>query len=229
MKTLFSILLALGFISGATAQNCDQYVYMTKGKTVKYSSANAKGKTVSTMQYAVTAKSGNKATVQSKVFDDKGKEISSADAEMFCQGNVLKIDMRNLMPSGAGSQFKDMTAKADVSFLTYPAKMQAGQQLEDGDFNMQMFNKDQKMADIAFKISDRKVEASESVTTPAGTFDCFKITYMAFMKTTTFGIGIPITMNMTEWYAPKLGLYVKSAAANKSGKPMSTTTLESIN
>lgn len=228
MKILFSILLALGFISGATAQNCEQYIYMTKGKSVKYSSANAKGKGTTTMEYAVTAKSGNKATVQSKVFDDKGKELSAANADMFCQGNVLKIDMRNFMPSGGFGQFKDMTAKGEASFLTYPTKMTVGQQLEDGDFSMEMFNKDQKMADIAFKISDRKVEASESVTTPAGTFDCFRISYTAFLKTTTFGIGIPVNMKITEWYAPKLGLYVKSTAANKSGKPMSTTTLESI-
>jgi hypothetical protein len=148
---------------------------------------------------------------------------------MVCEGNNLKIDMRNFMPSANSSQFKGMTAKEDVSYLSYPTKMSTGQTLPDGSFNMQMFKDDQKMADMAFSIVDRKVEGTESVTTPAGTYECYKISYSAEIKTTTFGISIPINMKITEWYSAKLGLYVKSEANSKNGKLMSTTTLESVN
>jgi hypothetical protein len=230
MKKQVLILIALFTIySSAVAQDCKNFIYMTSGKVVKYSSTNPKGKLTSKMVYTVKAKTGNKATVNSQVFDDKGKEITSANSEMVCEGNNLKIDMRNFMPSANSSQFKGMTAKEDVSYLSYPTKMSTGQTLPDGSFNMQMFKDDQKMADMAFSIVDRKVEGTESVTTPAGTYECYKISYSAEIKTTTFGISIPINMKITEWYSAKLGLYVKSEANSKNGKLMSTTTLESVN
>lgn len=228
-KFIFSLLVLAAISATSFAQDCKNFIYMTSGKVVKYSSTNPKGKLTSKMVYSVKAKTGNKATVSSQVFDDKGKEITSANSEMICEGNNLKIDMRNFMPSANSSQFKGMTAKADVSYLSYPTKMQTGQDLPDGSFSMQMYNDSQKMADMAFNIVDRKVEGTESVTTPAGTYECYKISYNAEIKTTTFGISIPINMKITEWYSAKLGLYVKSEASNKNGKLMSTTTLESVN
>jgi hypothetical protein len=228
-KHLLSLLIICSITASVLAQNCSQFIYMTNGKVVTYSSANGKGKATSKMVYTVSKKAGNKATVQSSIFDDKGKQISSADAQMICEGSNLKIDMRNFMPAGQGSQFKNMTAKADVSYLIYPTKLRAGQQLDDGNFTMQMYNKEQKMSDISMRIFNRKVESTETITTPAGTYDCFKFTYNAEMKTTTFGISIPLNMQITEWYSAKLGLYVKSEAVNKNGKLLSVTSLESVN
>lgn len=228
-RCILVLLMSMMLVISASAQDCKNFIYMTNGKVVKYSSTNAKGKLTTKIEYSVKAKSGNKATINSRVFDDKGKELSMADSEMICEGNSLKIDMRNFIPSANASQFKGMTAKADVSYLSYPAKMQVGQELPEGNFNMQIFDKTQKMADIAFKIVNRKVEGIESITTPAGINDCYKINYDAEIKTTTFGIGIPIQMKITEWYSIKLGLYIKSEASSKNGKLMSITTLDSIN
>lgn len=228
-KLIFSVLALIAISTTASAQDCKNFIYMTNGKVVKYNSTNPKGKLTTKMVYSVKSKTGNKATVNSQVFDDKGKEISAANAEMVCEGNTLKVDMRNFMPSGNSSQFKGMTAKADVSYLSYPAKMNTGQTLPDGNFTMQMYNDSQKMADMALNIVNRKVEGTESVTTPAGTYDCYKISYNAEVKTTTFGISIPVNMKITEWYSTKLGLYVKSEAMSKNGKLMSTTTLDSVN
>lgn len=230
MKNRLLILIAFFAIcSSAFAQDCKNFIYMTNGKVIKYSSTNPKGKIITQMVYTVKSKTGNKATVNSQVSDDKGKTISNADAEMICDGNNLKIDMRNFMPSGNSSQFKGMTAKADVSYLSYPAKMNTGETLPDGNFHMEMFKDDQKMSDMTMKIANRKVEGTENVTTPAGTYDCYKISYDTEVKTTTFGIAIPFTMKITEWYSTKLGLYIKSEAANKNGKLMSTTTLDNVN
>lgn len=211
------------------AQDCKNFVYMTNGKVVKYSSTNAKGKLITNLIYTVKAIAGNKATVNSAVINDKGKELSTADVIMECNGNNMNIDMRSLMPNSNASPYKNMTVKATSSFLNYPAKMQAGQNLPDGNFTMEMYEKDNKMMDVALQIKDRKVESKESITTNAGTFDCIKITYNTQVKTTTMGMTIPLNMKMTEWYAPILGLYVKSEASTNNGKLTSTTVLDSIN
>ncbi len=223
--TLFCITLTVK----VKAQDCKNFIYMSNGKVIKYTSSNAKGKITTNMVYTITSKTGNKAKVQSQILDEKNKQISNAEIEMICNGNTLKMDMRNFMPSGSAAQFKGMSVKASAAYLNYPSKMQVGQQLPDGNFKLDMFNDSQKMAETSLNIADRKVQSAETITTPAGTFDCYKITYTTDIKTTTMGIGIPFKILVTEWYAIKLGLFVKSEASNKNGKIMSTTTLNSIN
>ncbi|RYZ96319.1 MAG: hypothetical protein EOP47_24120 [Sphingobacteriaceae bacterium] len=229
MKKAILLLLAVCAVFSQTfAQNCEKFVYMTNGKVVKYSSTNNKGKLTTKMIYSVTAKTGNKATVQSQVFDAKDKPVTTASVEMICAGNSLKLDMRGFVPN-MGASMKGMTAKGDVSYLTYPAKMSKGQVLPEGIFNLEMYKDEQKMSTINYKIVNRTVQDMESITTPAGTYDCYKIVYDAEMKSTTFGISIPFNMKMVEWYSDKLGLFVKSEASDKKGKLMSVTTLDSIN
>lgn len=65
-------------------------------------------------------------------------------------------------------------------------------------------------ANVAIDVTNRKVEAKEKVTTSGGTWDAYKITYDA--KTViTMGIGIPIKMQITEWFVPDFGM-VKSSS-----------------
>jgi hypothetical protein len=59
---------------------------------------------------------------------------------------------------------------------------------------------------VSMTISDRKVEGKESVTTAAGTWDCFKISYKSKMVVKTAGIGIPVNIEGNEWYAPGVGV-----------------------
>ena len=61
-------------------------------------------------------------------------------------------------------------------------------------------------------VTDRAVEARESLTTSAGTFDCIKIT----QKETTKMI-VKIQATSKEWYAENIGM-VRSESYNKKGK-----------
>jgi hypothetical protein len=54
-------------------------------------------------------------------------------------------------------------------------------------------------------MTKRKVTGKESLTTPAGTWDCFTITYHSKMIF-KMGIGIPMNSDVTEWYAPGFGV-----------------------
>lgn len=53
---------------------------------------------------------------------------------------------------------------------------------------------------------NRKVEGKEKITTPAGTWDCFKITNNTKLKIKTMGIGVPMNMDVTKWFAPSFGM-----------------------
>jgi hypothetical protein len=64
-------------------------------------------------------------------------------------------------------------------------------------------------------MTKRKVEGRESVTTPAGTWNCFKITYHSKMIF-KMGIGIPMNMDVTEWWAPGFGVVKTESDSGKT-------------
>ena len=58
---------------------------------------------------------------------------------------------------------------------------------------------------MSVEITNRKVEGKESITTAAGTWDCFKISYHSKVLVKII-VGIPMNSNVTEWYAPGFGV-----------------------
>ncbi|MGB8192458.1 MAG: hypothetical protein WCF67_11095, partial [Chitinophagaceae bacterium] len=72
---------------------------------------------------------------------------------------------------------------------------------------------------LTLNVTDRKVEAKESVTTPAGTWECYKISSKNKIHVKMGPIGIPMNMEVTEWFAPGFGV-VKTES--KSGGTMIT-------
>jgi hypothetical protein len=74
-----------------------------------------------------------------------------------------------------------------------------------------------------FKITDRKVEAIEDITTDAGTFSCYKMS-----QNTTMNMGfINKTFKSIDWIAENVGS-VRSESYNESGKLQSYRVLKSI-
>jgi len=78
------------------------------------------------------------------------------------------------------------------------------------------------MMNMTISITNRKVEAVENVTTPAGTFECYKISYDIATK-----MMINVKMKGTEWYAKNVGL-VKSESYNNDGKLMGSNLLTGL-
>jgi len=211
MRLLFLLVLySMGINSFA---QCGYY-YLQNGKTITLGMFDRKGKTDGKYVYKVSglSKSGGvtTATVQSEVFDKKGKSIGGGNGTMQCNSGVLMLDMRTLMNPQQMEQFKNAKVEGKGSYMEYPVSLSAGQTLRDGSFDMDMIMDGGMRANVAIDVTNRKVEAQEKVTTPAGTWDAFKITYDA--KTTiTMGFPIPIKMQMTEWFVPDFGM-VKSSS-----------------
>ena len=65
---------------------------------------------------------------------------------------------------------------------------------------------------MKFDIKNRKVEKKDSITTPAGTFECYKITYNMDMKTM-----FKRSIKVTQWLASGIGL-VKTETYNQKGE-----------
>ncbi|SEP20077.1 hypothetical protein [Mucilaginibacter sp. OK283] len=230
MKKLI-ILLLCAAIGGhtANAQSCNQFVNNVNGKKLSYINHDAKGQPQMTAVYTSTKKDASTVAVHAVISDHNGKVMGTGDSEMICSGDAIKIDMKSFIPAASMKQYGDMQVNGEARYLSYPADIKAGQTLDDGSVTISLNNGGAAKGEMQMDIVNRKVEATETVTTGAGSFDCFKVTYDATTTMKMMGISIPFRMKVTEWFAPKLGRFVKSETYSKNGKLMGTMTLESIN
>ena len=109
--------------------------------------------------------------------------------------------------------------KMKSGYITYPAAMRVGQHFDNQDVKMEM-SFGGKTMETTIRISDRQVVGKESITTPAGTWECLKITYK--VGNMAAGMTTPArTMETTEWFVPNFAII-----QTKTGSM--TTTLTAI-
>jgi len=209
MKSFPFIICLLLAGSSLLAQDCRNFYYFQNNKHVELTISNKKGKETGKNIYSITdvKQSGGttSATIKSEFFNDKGKSISQSTNNIQCNGGMLQMDMK-MFANGDQHQSATASGTSDAAFLEYPAGMKEGDALKDGNFKMDVSSNGNMNSSMEITISDRKVEAKESVTTPAGTWECFRISYKSKIVTKIAGIGIPIKSSVTEWYAPSFGV-----------------------
>jgi len=210
MRTTLLLTAFLGiFLNKSIGQDCKNYYFLQKNKTIEMTIYNKKGdvsgKQVYTVSDVNTSGSGTTGIINSELFDKKEKSIAKGHTEIVCNGGVMMLDMKMQLPQQQQEQFSKADVKADKIYIEYPASMKPGDNLKDATLNMTIDNAGMTQT-VNMVTSDRKVEAKESVTTPAGTWDCFKISYKSKITIKTMGIGIPVNIEGTEWFAPGFGI-----------------------
>lgn len=170
---------------------------------------NKKGEENGKQVYAVSdVKNGGSATtaiLHSEMFDKKGKSIARGKGAIQCKGGVMMVDMKLTLPAAQQEQFASADATADNLYMEYPANMKVGEQLKDATMNLEIDNKGMKQS-VNVVVNERKVAGQESITTTAGTWECFQISYKSRITIKTMGIGIPVNVEGTEWFAPGFGV-----------------------
>jgi hypothetical protein len=198
-------------IAPARAQDCSRYFFLQKDKTIEMTIYNRKGDENGKHVYQVSDVSGNGGTMTGKLtsemFDKKGKSVAKGNSSVQCTGGIFSIDMRMILPQQQAEQanISETEVTGQGNFIDYPGSMKVGDQLKDGNFAMDI-KRGGMTQTLAMQITERKVLAQESVTTPAGTWDCFKISAHSHLSIKTGPIGIPINYDYTEWYASGFGI-----------------------
>jgi len=207
-KILFFLMIILSALT-IVAQDCKNYIYLQNNKTVEMTIYNKKGDPNGKQVYKISEVSGSDATVSavvnSEMFDKKGKTVTKATGNYKCNGGVMMVDMKMSIPSQQMEQFKNAEVKAQDIFIEYPAVMNIGDKLKDATLSMDVDNNGLKQT-LNMIISNRMVEGKESVTTSAGTWDCYKISSKIKLTIKTMGVGIPMNFESTEWFAPGFGI-----------------------
>ncbi len=114
-------------------------------------------------------------------------------------------------------QYTDMGLEMDITGtdVELPNQLSVGQDLKDANVNVKMKMSGMNM-NIDVNTIDRKVIGKESVTTAAGTFDCFVIT----AKTKSKMMMANQEMSDKLWLSEGVGM-IKQETYNKNGKLLS--------
>jgi hypothetical protein len=221
MKTITFICAFFCFTSAVISQDCSKYFPMDEGTKFQITVYDKKDKVSGIMDYVVKEVNGNTATMFYEMHDEKGQLLTSSEYGVTCTDDGVKIDFSSMMSPELMGQYKDMEVEMSGTDLLYPNNISTGQSLPDADVQMTV-----KMPPLNMNMNvnflNRKVEGNESVTTPAGTFDCYLITYDSESK-----MGFKMTNSNKLWLSEGYGM-IKSETYNKKGNLIAKSVLTSF-
>ena len=216
MKHLLLLVLSSFLTVSLLAQDCEGYFPVKGGTFIETKNYDAKGKLTGTSQQTILSvdqiPGGLSLKVKSESLDSKDKLQYSQELGMRCENGVFYMDMKNFLDPNTMSGFKDMEVSVDGIDLEYPSVLQIGQTLKDGDIQMKFMSGGMSIMSMSVRMYNRKVEALENITTPAGTFECYKLTYDMEIKSM-----IKMNVKATQWVARNVGA-VKTESFDKNGK-----------
>jgi hypothetical protein len=159
------------------------------------------------------------AHIKGTAYDKKGEEITSMNFEYICDDGVLKMDMNKFIPKDMFGGDTDIEFEMEGDYLEFPKSLDVGQSLKDGMINGKMtMEGNPAMANmtLSVKIFNRKVEAKEDITTPAGNFTCFKISYDMESSTKVMGMNNKVNLKGIDYVSEGIGV-IKTESYNKKG------------
>lgn len=231
MKKFLSILalVIISFSFTFLPADCSSLLFFKEGSQTTMTSYNADGKPTGTTKtsYNKVTKTSNGATVNAtqENYDKKGKLSTTSNYTIKCDKGTLYFDLKMMMPDQQAEAYKDFEMVVEGAEKEMPTDLIVGNNLKDANVNFTFKTKDgneMPMMKMSIKITNRKIEAKENVTTPAGTYECFKITEDVEMKTM-----FTIKVKSVHWFNIKVGT-VKTESYKENGKYTGKTELTEL-
>ncbi|WP_036156429.1 TapB family protein [Maribacter forsetii] len=223
IKSIIASLFFIGTISLSAQDNCSKFYPMNEGVSMEYTNYNKKGKVEGVSSYKVieaTHSAGNTtATMSINLKDNKGKDIYSTNYNLACNSNTVTLDYESLLPSEMMEQYGDMDFEISGNDIEIPNDLSVRQNLKDANVAMKVSMSGISM-NMNVDMTNRKVEKKESVTTTAGTYDC----YVLYSDNRSKMMMVNQVYPSRVWLAEGVGM-VKQETYKKNGDVMSSTLL----
>lgn len=224
MKTtlLLVFLFFLGFNpTQSVAQECSQPLGLSKNTEFVYQVTD-KGNKSGILSNKVVQQGQQQnglfvTTFKSARLDKNNRTKTIEEYHISCKGDSIYLDAMMLMREQTIKAFEGKDFDFAPKDVAYPRHMQVGQLLPNGSLGVNVRSSTVNITKISILASDRKVEAQEKITTPAGTFDSFRITYQYTVELDAMGMALREVYQVEEHFSPEHGL-IKCQFTNKRGK-----------
>jgi hypothetical protein len=209
---LSMLLVSVFCTSYIHAQDCSGYYFLQNNKTIERTTydkdGKPRGKTVIKVSNVASAGTAVSAVINSETFDKNGKAGATATNNVKCADGMLMMDMKMSLPKGSQKQEASGSAEVTGFYIEYPASLNVGDALKDATFTM---NSNTAGMDQTTDMltSNRKVVAKETITSPAGSWECYKITFTSKVTTKmkNLNMNMPaVNIEGTEWFCPGFGI-----------------------
>lgn len=214
----FIFLVVVGALLSLNIEYCESLSYLEKGNAWTLTQYDKKGKETGHVYYTVLDKRnteiGIEWDIQTKVADDKDKEMSDVTATILCDGKSIKMDMNQMIPPETMESLSSMDLEIDAGEVIYPFNLSEITDLPDAQVTIRASSGGVQIMEFTTIVKDRKIEKKETISTPAGDFEAFKITQTTEVKNQI----LSIETKSIDWYCPKIGV-VRSEFFNRKGKP----------
>lgn len=229
MKTITFTIAALALMvsTGYAQTDCQPYVPTSKGTTWEMTNYSSKDKETGKVAYELIDKVATGSdltfTIKAISYDKKGEETFTNTYEAYCVDGKFEFDMAFKINGEAMQSYEDMDVDVDATEFEMPSMDAApGTTLKDGSLVVKAGTSSVPMFTMTILITDRKVEAIEDKKTPAGTFECIKLSQKIRTK-----MVVNIEGSSKEWYAEEVGI-IRSESYNKNGKLMGYSELTKL-
>lgn len=230
MKNWIIVLIGVTLLAPLTlrAQEC-MGIVLKEGSGFEMVTSNEKGKQTGRLLYKIkkVSKSGADTVIDIDVesFDAKGKSQMANSMQMRCNGNELRVDASTMMLQDQNKQYEAFDMKFTSKDVIFPAKLSVGQTLPDASLHGEGSSGPMAMT-TDMTITNRKVEAQETVTVPAGTFDTYKVTSDMNVTSKTL-VKIALDFNTVSYRSAQVLWDVKTETYRK-GKLIGISELSKI-
>ncbi len=208
------LLMATAFKSD---NNCESFFPNEVGTKWELTNYDAKDKVTSKSLSQLTGiknvADGMEATINIEIFDDKNKSLNKGDVIMKCTQDKFLMDMSNMFPKDQFNGMNDVSIEISDQYMEFPSNPVAGQTLPDDESTMTVSMNGMTIMSMKMKTTNRKVEGTETITTPAGTYNCVKYSSDTEVSSTMFKSKSKSTMYM----AKNVGM-VKMESYDDKGK-----------
>lgn len=222
MKTLkitFACILTMLLTIPVIAQDgCSAFYPFEDGATFQITNYGKNKKVVAITDFLVTEATNNFATFKSFLRDKDGEVLNEATFTMSCENDGIVVDMESLLNPNLLENYRDFETEISGTQIVIPNNLHIGQELPDATMNMRI-NMSGINIRMEVSMTDRTVLTKETVTTRAGTFECFVIGY-----TNTVNMGMNRTTTAKQWIAKGVGM-VKQEDYNGRGRVTSSSEL----
>ncbi len=225
MKYIIITIALLWHVTALKAQECRAYIPYEEGTMTELTHYDKKGRVTGLVKQQVKAveHNGNASSFTvHQIFETPGSKEEPVESEVTfkCVDGVFYLDMSGYLNQEQMDAYKDMEVKLTMDEIDIPSSYKVGQTLKDGSIRMEVTGAPIPI-NITVSVVNRKVEAEEQVKTPAGTFDCVKISQDVVTKSI-----MNMTVSSVEWYAEGVGV-VRTETLRK-GKLMGYSELTSF-
>jgi len=196
---------------------CKAYFPFKENTSLTYTTYNRKGKVQNTSTHTISSieqmdDGALKATVKVENEDKKGAQSSGVSFDVYCKNNTLEMDFSSLVSPEMQASFENMEVTISGDNFKLPSNLKVGQELPDIHAEIETAMNGFTVMTMVIEQTNKKVEAKESITTDAGTFECYKISYDTSLKAI-----MRVKSHQVVWYNEEVGM-VKEEIYNKRGK-----------